>query len=173
MVFCKPCFVLSFRCLQMKVAIICLLHQNKRPRQSLIYIHFCDKGAPTKFGFLTRGVYPFHSDEFPRQHRHCGTFKDTKTVPGGLGLFSAVNLLKVSLAYRFARRGHYSHLRLCEHGLSSTFLLSSNEIISKLQLPEYHHNIIPNFTPVVKHFFAIKSFKIMRKHKRVRKNMIF
>ena len=56
--------------------------------------------------------------------RHCGTLKVVKPYPKGLRFFLPLNqpYSQNTLAYELARHEHYSHLRPCEHGLSSTTL---------------------------------------------------
>src|SRR3954463_5975157 len=79
-------------------------------------VHFLGKGAPTKFGFLARGVYLVPPFLFPKRLRHCGTFIGTGAISKDLGAFPAVSLKnQAALAY-LARHEHYRHLSLCEHG---------------------------------------------------------
>ena len=55
-----------------------------------IRVQFRFRSAPTKFGFLARGVYPFHS-AVSDSYRHCGTFKGNHTISKDLGAFPAVS----------------------------------------------------------------------------------
>lgn len=76
------------------------------------------------FGFLARGVYLVPLLSFLQGLRHCGTLKVVKPYPKGLRFFLPLNqpYSQNTLAYELARHEHYSHLRPCEHGLSSTTL---------------------------------------------------
>ena len=75
-------------------------------------------------GFSLVGFTSFHSISFLQGLRHCGTLKVVKPYPKGLRFFLPLNqpYSQNTLAYELARHEHYSHLRPCEHGLSSTTL---------------------------------------------------
>lgn len=116
---CKPCSVLQIY----EVAIIYL-----RFTFVLHFISIHTIPLP-KFGFLACGVYLVSFPMFPSSSVSVALLQ-VFSMALALGVNSAVK--KNSARSYWDRHKHYSHLRLCEHGLSSNLIKTSDCLSANL-----------------------------------------
>ena len=116
---CKPCSVLQIY----EVAII-YLRLNVRTS-----LHFDSYDSPTKIWVLACGVYLVSFPMFPSSSVSVALLQ-VFSMALALGVNSAVK--KNSARSYWDRHKHYSHLRLCEHGLSSNLIKTSDCLSANL-----------------------------------------
>jgi len=105
-------------------------------------LHFALQDSPTKFGFLACGVYRVPLCRFPRRLRHCDTFKD---FIHSLRLRTQCSRQFPAWPYELDQHKHYSHRRLCEHGLSSNLsqrLPESRILVYSYKLPVQDETVV-------------------------------
>lgn len=120
--FYKPCFVPSY-CKRLIISYSGGNHlSTDHNRPVLLLVHFLREGAPTI-------IWVSRSRGLPRSTLNISVQAPSLWHFQGSYAISRMRLRHVpcrqpdcpaALAYEFARREHYRHLSLCEHGLSST-----------------------------------------------------
>ena len=155
---CKPCFVPSV--LQMISLIISYKggnHLSTGTSPVLYPVHFQDQRFPYQhLGFslvgFTRSTSPISGRASSLWH-----FYRVMPYPGkGLRQFPGRQPVKAALAYFFTRHEHYTHLSLCEHGLSSTITISeSSDYPNAIKHNMSHYNGIHTKNQWKSYLFAI------------------